>query len=625
MNKIKLSSIIEKQPIINIGCIGHVAHGKSTVVFDLTGTRTQKHSDEVERNITIQLGYANFRIYLILDGETKGKYIHSQTIINDSNYKLIKHYSFTDCPGHQAYMSTMISGSETFNVALMLISASEPIPQPQTISHANVLLHTDINNIAILLNKIDLLTDETMLDSKLLELTTFIESNSKLISKQIIPISAQKKINIDQIVNYLALIPNTDINYTINLPFKMNILRSFNINKINVEISDLVGGIVGGSIKSGYISINDWIVIKPGIISQHKNSWRCRPIFAQVKSIQSDNTILDRAYPGGLIALGIDCDPAICKNNNLLGNKIYKVDQTNFEEIKQCNDLAIEFTINIEYLKNPADYLNITNIYLLINSSPINGKIISSNNNRTQFVILAEKPFAGVGDNSKISILHKTNQTIDLFAIGIIISKQSSKIKIILPSNIDTLLQILNPGNSLLEIEDDISNDIIDDLDKVNLNLNLKDQIMKYIKPKVQFKMTLPQPEFKIEPTRIDWLNAGQMIDKLDLSLNSELICEINDSIIKWINFGKMIVKYFNYVYSSDKGLADLHEGRIILHIKRNIKNKPSNVISKFIKDYYICTKCKSLTSRIGKIGSQYASICVLCDNRILIHDEWIK
>ena len=47
MNKIKLSSIIENQPIINIGCIGYVVHVKSTVVFDLTGIRIQKDSDEV--------------------------------------------------------------------------------------------------------------------------------------------------------------------------------------------------------------------------------------------------------------------------------------------------------------------------------------------------------------------------------------------------------------------------------------------------------------------------------------------------------------------------------------------------------------------------------------------------
>ena len=143
---IKLSEIIEKQPVLNVGCVGHVAHGKSTVVYGLTGIRTQKHSSELERNITINLGYANLRIYR----NKKTKILSSSNVaLNDTDLVLCKHYSFVDCPGHQAYMSTMVSGTETFDVALLLIAASEAIPQPQTLSHTNVLSHTNIENIAI--------------------------------------------------------------------------------------------------------------------------------------------------------------------------------------------------------------------------------------------------------------------------------------------------------------------------------------------------------------------------------------------------------------------------------------------------------------------------------------------
>jgi hypothetical protein len=86
-----------------------------------------------------------------------------------------------------------------------------------------------------------------------------------------------------------------------------------------------------------------------------------------------------------------------------------------------------------------------------------------------------------------------------------------------------------------------------------------------------------------------------------------------------------MISKYFSYEYASDEGLACLQDDRIILKIKRNTKNKPQAVISRFIMTNYMCGKCTALTSRIGKIGSQYSSICLLCNNRVLICGDWIK
>lgn len=611
---IKLSNIIDNQPILNIGCVGHVAHGKTTVVYDLTGIKTIKHSTEIERNITINLGYANLRIYY---DKINNKYINSNIKLNNPNYILKRHFSFVDCPGHQAFMATMLSGSETIDVALMLISAGESIPQLQTIAHTEVLDHTDINNILILLNKIDLIVDEKMTDDKLKELDKFVNNYSKLKSKKIIPISAQKKINLDKILNYLVGIPHNNLSKLINQPFKMNILRSFNVNKIGVEIDDLTGGVIGGSIKSGYIELNDWIVIKPGMLVMRKDKWFARPIFCQVKTIKSDDVFLNEAYPGGLIALGLDCDPALCRNNNLLGNKIYKLNKSNFNEIKSGNDLTIEFKMIIEYLKDPKLYLNIIDINLLINSSPIKGKIISANSDRTEIRILTEKPI--VYDNSIISVLNKTVNSIELFAKGKIVESYK-KISIKLPTEINDILEILK------EKDDEI---IIEDIDNDNIlfedEIDVRNEIIKHLKPKVIFKMSLPMPEFKIDTTRYIWTNAKDFISRFDLEINKDLKVEIDQTNIKWLCFGKMITEYFNYEYASDEGLADISDERIIIHIKKSTKNKPQMVISKFIKNYYTCTKCNSISSRIAKIMSQVMSICVICNNRNKINDEWIK
>jgi translation initiation factor 2 subunit 3 len=59
----EISQIMKHQPTINIGMIGSVSNGKSTITGKLTGIKTQKHSDELKKNITIKLGYANTKIF----------------------------------------------------------------------------------------------------------------------------------------------------------------------------------------------------------------------------------------------------------------------------------------------------------------------------------------------------------------------------------------------------------------------------------------------------------------------------------------------------------------------------------------------------------------------------------
>jgi len=146
----KLTDIIKNQAILNVGCIGSVSHGKSSMVKCLTGIKTQKHSKELERNITINLGYANIKIYY-----NKEKDIFQHT--PGDGFELYRHISFVDCPGHKALSATMISGSRVMNAAILIVAVNESIPQPQTLSHTHVLKHTDIDNVLIVPNKIDLL------------------------------------------------------------------------------------------------------------------------------------------------------------------------------------------------------------------------------------------------------------------------------------------------------------------------------------------------------------------------------------------------------------------------------------------------------------------------------------
>lgn len=132
--------VISRQATINIGTIGHVAHGKSTVVRAISGTNTIRTAAEKTRNITIKLGYANAKIYKCSQCEGARAYqSYSSNQADDTKCKhedcggdmqLLRHVSFVDCPGHDLLMATMLTGASVMDAAFLLIAGNEPCPQP---------------------------------------------------------------------------------------------------------------------------------------------------------------------------------------------------------------------------------------------------------------------------------------------------------------------------------------------------------------------------------------------------------------------------------------------------------------------------------------------------------------
>ena len=121
--------VISRQATINIGTIGHVAHGKSTVVKALSGVHTVRFKNELERNITIKLGYANAKIYRCFDKKctrpvcytSMGSSKEDTFTMNGFKYELVRHVSFVDCPGHDILMATMLNGAAVMDADLLLI------------------------------------------------------------------------------------------------------------------------------------------------------------------------------------------------------------------------------------------------------------------------------------------------------------------------------------------------------------------------------------------------------------------------------------------------------------------------------------------------------------------------
>ncbi|KAL7629244.1 eukaryotic translation initiation factor 2 subunit gamma [Parahypoxylon ruwenzoriense] len=321
--------IIARQATINIGTIGHVAHGKSTVVKAISGVQTVRFKNELIRNITIKLGYANAKIYKCdnLECPRPGCYrsYKSEKEVDppcerdgcSGTYRLLRHVSFVDCPGHDILMSTMLSGAAVMDAALLLIAGNESVPQPQTSEHLAAIEIMKLDKIIILQNKVDLMREEAA-QQHYQSILKFVRGTPAAKSP-IIPISAQLKFNIDAI--------NEAIVNTIPVPPRdftqephMMVIRSFDVNKPGAEIEDLKGGVAGGSILHGVLKLGDEIEIRPGIVTRDdKGALQCKPICSRIVSLNSEFNDLKYAVPGGLIGVGTRIDPTLCRADRLVG------------------------------------------------------------------------------------------------------------------------------------------------------------------------------------------------------------------------------------------------------------------------------------------------------------------
>lgn len=303
--------IISRQATINIGTIGHVAHGKSTVVKAISGVQTVRFKNELERNITIKLGYANAKIYKCDDENcprpTCFRSYKSEKEIDppcerdgcEGTYRLLRHISFVDCPGHDILMSTMLSGAAVMDAALLLIAGNETCPQPQTSEHLAAIEIMKLNHVIILQNKVDLMKkDDAQVHNQ--SILKFIRG-TVADKSPVIPISAQLKYNIDAINEALvSKIPVPVRDFT--KPPHMMIIRSFDVNKPGAEIEELKGGVAGGSILIGVLRLGDEIEIRPGLVKKDgEGKVTCTPIFSRIVSLFAEHNDLKFAVPGGLI------------------------------------------------------------------------------------------------------------------------------------------------------------------------------------------------------------------------------------------------------------------------------------------------------------------------------------
>ena len=296
---------LAKLETINIGIVGHIDHGKTTLLKQLSGKWADTHSQELKRGITIKLGYADAIIR-----EENGKL----TIDPNSKGKPKRYITYIDAPGHEMLMATMLSGAAIIDAAILLVAANEGI-KPQTREHLVALQAKNIKHIIIAQNKIDLVTKEKAIESYK-QIKDFVKGTIAE-NAPIVPISAQQGVNLDKLLEELCKLPIKEIKKDEKPIFL--IARSFDINRPGTALKELHGGVLGGVLKQGKIKVGDTIEIKPGYSQKKHNEFIYRTITTKITSIYKGKYQVDEALPGGSLAIETELDPSLTKADALSG------------------------------------------------------------------------------------------------------------------------------------------------------------------------------------------------------------------------------------------------------------------------------------------------------------------
>ncbi len=196
-------------------------------------------------------------------------------------------------------MATMLNGAAVMDAVLLLIAGNESCPQPQTSEHLAAIEIMKLRHIVILQNKIDLVK-EAQAKEQYEQIVKFVQGTVAE-KAPVIPISAQLKYNIEAICEYLVKKVPVPVRDFTSKP-KLIIIRSFDVNKPGCEVDDLKGGVAGGSIIRGVLTVGQEIEVRPGVVTRDaQGKFSCRPIKSKILSLYAEQNDLQYAAPGGLI------------------------------------------------------------------------------------------------------------------------------------------------------------------------------------------------------------------------------------------------------------------------------------------------------------------------------------
>src|SRR6187455_3630578 len=150
------------KPHVNVGTVGHVDHGKTTLTAALTSVLSKLYGGEAK---------AYDQIDAAPEEKARGITINTAHVEYETKNR---HYAHVDCPGHADYVKNMITGAAQMDGAILVVSAGDG-PMPQTKEHVLLARQVGVNHIVVFLNKIDLVDDPELLDLVELEVRELLK------------------------------------------------------------------------------------------------------------------------------------------------------------------------------------------------------------------------------------------------------------------------------------------------------------------------------------------------------------------------------------------------------------------------------------------------------------------
>ncbi len=306
-------TFVRTKPHVNIGTIGHVDHGKTTLTAAITFVLSQKGlakktdydaidaaPEEKERGITINTAHVEY--------ETEKR-----------------HYAHVDCPGHADYVKNMITGAAQMDGAIVVCAATDG-PMPQTREHILLARQVGVPKIVVFMNKVDLVDDPEMLELVDMELRELLSSygfdgdNASIIQGSALKALEGDATYTQKIMDLMDACDN-DIPEPVrevDKPFLMPVEDVFTITGR--------GTVATGRIERGVINVGDPVEI----IGMMKDGEK--PLTSTITGVEMFRKLLDRGEAGdnaGLLLRGIDKEQikrgmVICKPGSVKPHKHFK-------------------------------------------------------------------------------------------------------------------------------------------------------------------------------------------------------------------------------------------------------------------------------------------------------------
>ena len=257
-----------------LGTAGHIDHGKTSLVKALTGIDTDRLKEEKQRGITIELGFASYKL-------TKDIFI-----------------GIVDVPGHEKFVKNMVAGATGIDLVAMIIAADEGV-MPQTKEHMEICSLLNIKHGLIVITKIDMV-DEQWIELIYDDIETFTK-DTFLENCPIVKVSSTKGIGIDDLINELKKICTKIEPYEGSDIFRLPVDRVF--------IKKGFGTVITGTLISGKINTGDQVMIYPS------------QIISKVRGIQFHNNSITQAKTSMRTAINFQgLENSEIKRGNIVSN-----------------------------------------------------------------------------------------------------------------------------------------------------------------------------------------------------------------------------------------------------------------------------------------------------------------